>query len=212
MPHARTALIMFLLGVCLGAPASRAGIVCAAGAATASGPAKQGFDLVPCADEDEGQRVTDSTAGARVTREIGPLLEWIAARTGWPLHDAPPVKFVPRKELVKMFGGTADGFHVEALYSDRDHSIYLADGWKPDNLRRRSILLHELVHHLQYLNHVRVTCESEHELQAFKLQFAWLGERGVVDPPDYLGIDPFLLLMLGKCDEMSMNGCVVRNG
>ncbi len=98
---------------------------------------------------------------------------------------------------------TADGFHVEALYSDRDHSSYLADGWKPDNLRRRSILLHELVHHLQYLNHKKVTCESEYELQAFKLQITWLNEQGIEDPLDFLGIDPLLVLRLGKCDEMS---------
>ena len=102
-----------------------------------------------------------------------------------------------------MFGATADGLQVEALYSERDHSIYLSDGWKADNLRRSSILLHELVHHLQYLNHVKVTCESEYELQAYKLQLAWLGEQGVKDPLDYMGIDPFLFFMLGKCDEMS---------
>lgn len=199
----RSALIIFLASVGLGAPASRAGITCAAGHAAARALVQHRLDVVPCAAEDEGRQSAVLQAGTRLASDVGPLIHWIAAKTGWPVRDAPPIKFVSRDDLAKMFGGTADGLHVEALYSDRDHSVYLPNGWKADTLRRRSILLHELVHHLQYLNHPKVTCESEYELQAFKLQLAWLSEKGVEDPLDFLGIDPFLFFMLGKCDEMA---------
>ncbi len=203
MRRVRSAFVIFLVGTCLGTASSRAEIRCATGDAGASIFAPHGFDVVPCADEEQGRRLPDGKAGAQAATDLGPLIDWIIEKTGWAVRDAPPIKFASQEELAKMFGGTADDYHVEALYSDRDHSIYLPEGWKADDLRRHSILLHELVHHLQYLNHVKVTCVSEYELQAFKLQVTWLNEQGVEDPLDLLGIDPFLLFMLGHCDEMS---------
>ena len=90
---------------------------------------------------------------------------------------------------------------VEALYSSKNHTVYLPDSWHSNDLRDRSILLHELVHHLQYLNHVKVTCKSEYEFQAFKLQAAWLSEQGVEYPLDLMGVDLRYVLMLSHCPE-----------
>ena len=200
---ARSTLIILLVGACISAPPSRAAILCAAGHKAARDLLRRQFDIVPCAVEKPGHRSIDDKASADLARKAGPLVDWIVAETGWAIRTFPPIKFVSHEELVKMFGGRADGIHVEALYSERDHSIYLPEGWRADNLRRRSILLHELVHHLQYLNHPKVTCQAELELQAFKLQVAWLSDQGVEDPLGLLGVNPKILFMLGKCDEMA---------
>lgn len=131
------------------------------------------------------------------------LIPWITTKTGWTVRDTPPIRFVPGTTLAKMCREASAKLYVEVLYSERDNSIYLPDGWRADNLRRRSILLHELVHHLQYLNHAKVTCQSEYESQALQLQVSWLGEQGVDDPFDMIGLDPLWLMMLKECGEMA---------
>ena len=161
----RLALILLLLGACISAPSSssQARMRCAANNVTTSAPAVQrtttnfaivhyAFDIVPCADEERDRPVTDSKASAQLDKDVARLVDWIVAKTGWTVHEAPPIHFIPYAELVKKYtGGKPTDFHVEALYSDQDHSIYLPEGWRADDLRDRSILLHELVHHLQYL-------------------------------------------------------------
>ena len=117
------------------------------------------------------------------------------------MRAVPLIRFVPYAELVSIFsGGKGTKYHVESLYSETDHTVYLPDSWRADNLRDRSILLHELVHHLQYLNKVKADCPSEYEWQAIDLQLKWLGEQGVDDPLDLLGLDPRFLLMLRGCE------------
>ncbi len=160
-------------------------------------------DVIPCADEERDRPVTDSKSSVEATKQAAELITWIVAQTHWTIHETPPIRLIPYAELAKKSGEKPTDFHVEALYSDQDRIIYLTDGWRADDLRDRSTLLHELVHHLQYLNHVKVTCEFEYEFQAFKLQAVWLSEQGVEDPLDLMGINPFFLLMLGQCDEMS---------
>lgn len=160
------------------------------------------FDVVPCAAEGKQDRSnTENEAGAQAGEETASLIAWIAARTGWTISKAPPVHFISSEELVNAFtGGKPTSSHVEALYSDEDHSIYLPDSWRADDLRDRSILLHELVHHLQYLNHVEATCASEYELQAVNLQVTWLREQGVEDPLHLLGINDLFIRLLGQCE------------
>jgi len=159
------------------------------------------FDVVPRVDEKPNRLDFDTKFYAKSVEETASLTAWIVRQTGWTVCDAPPVHFIPYAELVRNFtGGKPTASRIEALYSDRDHSIYLPDSWRADALRDRSILLHELVHHLQYLNKVKATCSSEYELQAVKLQVTWLREQGVEDPLNLLGINELFIRMLGQCE------------
>ena len=160
------------------------------------------FDVVPCAEEKQDRSNIDNEARIKKAgEEATSFITWIAAKTGWTISKAPPVHFISSDELVNTFtGGKPTTSRVEALYSDENHSIYLPDGWRADDLRDRSILLHELVHHLQYLNRVEATCASEHELQAVKLQVTWLREQGAEDPLGLLGINDLFIRMLGQCE------------
>jgi hypothetical protein len=159
------------------------------------------FDGLPRAEE--RPPIIDSKC-AEAAREAYALAAWIIEQTHWSSRELPPIRFVPAAEMRKVLSSEeAIDLKMEAFYSEKDHSIYLLDSWRSDNLRDRSILLHELVHHLQYLNHVKELCPGEAEFQAFRLQADWLGEQGVEYPVDLIGIDPLIILMLGHCDEMS---------
>jgi hypothetical protein len=160
------------------------------------------FDVVPCADETPGRRNNDSNLHLKTVEEAASSIAWIVEKTGWTVREAPLIRFLPYAELVKIFsGGKATDYHVDALYSETDHTIYLPDSWRPDDLHDRSILLHEVVHHLQYLNNVKVTCQTEYEYQAIELQVTWLREQGVDDPLDLLHINPLFILMLRQCGD-----------
>ena len=149
---------------------------------------------------------SQSSENEKPTSHIEPntvanLMAWVTNETGWTVREAPSIRFVSYADIVKIYSeGKGTDYHVESLYSETDHTIYLPNSWRSDDLRDRSILLHELVHHLQYLNNVKVICSSESEWQALELQVTWLRQQEVEDPLDFLGINPRFLLMLQQCE------------
>ncbi len=206
------ALLALALGMLIGAPSLQARMHCVAGSQTISGLAEQRsripaalahyrYDIVPCDEDDRDRPASDSKAGVEPAKDVASMVAWIGEKAAWAVREAPPIRFVPYADLVKIFaGGKPTDFHVEGLYSDEDHTIYLSDRWHADDLHDRSVLLHELVHHLQYLNHMKATCVSEYEWQAVELQVAWLREQGVEDPLSLMGISRLFLFMLRQCE------------
>ena len=121
----------------------------------------------------------------RLAPTITSYIRWIIGKTGWSISDAPPIQKVSRAQLGQMFFGAEEaivGIEPLALYSRDRHVIYLTDTWNSDQLLDRSILLHELVHHLQVMNGVKLACQTKYEAQAYQLQISWLIEQGVQDP------------------------------
>jgi len=88
---------------------------------------------------------------------------------------------------------------MHSLYSRETHIVYLRDTWNPDNLFDRSLLVHELVHHLQMLNKLRMACPEEYEAQAYQLQIEWLREQGIQDPYKLLGLTELAIDSLSQC-------------
>jgi hypothetical protein len=155
-----------------------------------------------CGPEALSEFIADTESVSPMTKETGSLTAWIVAQTGWPLGTAPAIRYVARDEMQKVFGrGATSGLNVEALHSNKEHVVYLLQTWRADNLRDRSILLHEIVHHLQYLNHMKALCPAEEERQAYDLQIKWLREQGVHDPLALIGINSLFLNLL-QCDRM----------
>ena len=168
---------------------------------SAAAPKSDG--VVPCADEDHGRLLAENEENTSVaTRAAEGLTAWIIAKTGWTVGGVPAIRFVPPEELVKRYtGGKSTAPHIGALYSHKDDTIYLPDGWNPDNLRDRSALLHELVHHLQMANNVKAACRAEYEWDAYRLQIAWLREKGIEDPLKFLGINLMAIYVFSCCPE-----------
>lgn len=151
------------------------------------------------ASEEPDHSRADDKKGIGIEEIVAPLVSWIIAKTGWAAGGPPLLRFISDEDLANRFAGGNNNAHIEALYSHKDHIIYLPLGWNKNNLRDRSALLHELVHHLQYLNKVEASCASEYEMDAYKLQIDWLHEQGVEDPLKFLGVNMAFIKFITAC-------------
>jgi hypothetical protein len=147
------------------------------------------------------------------------LLAWIVAKTGLTEPEPPPVSFAPEHQMTHLFdaaayrdrqpqadvpanqgaGGVHSGFRVQAFYVHATATVYLPETWRPGGLRDQSVLLHELVHHVQRFNKVVPVCPAALERQAYELQATWLREQGVAEPYKLIGTDEFTVLMRSAC-------------
>jgi len=147
------------------------------------------------------QRELHAKSGAEERNVLAEAeLKWIAAKTGWRQISVPEIRIKSSAELSTMFFGYPegiDGIRPLALYSRDEHILYISDGLKFDNLADRSILLHELVHHLQVANAAQSTCREASEAQAYGLQIQWLREQGIENPIKLLGLSEMDLMSLG---------------
>ncbi len=134
---------------------------------------------------------------------IAGLIAWTVAKTGWIVQTPPRIVFVPESRLVEMYYGAIEppkNAHIAALYAPREKTIYLPTTWNKAQLASRGALLHELVHHLQRANHVKVPCVAAYERQSYDLHIAWLREQGVADPYKVIGTDEFTIRLMSMCD------------
>jgi hypothetical protein len=63
---------------------------------------------------------------------------------------------------------------IVAVYSDATRTIYLAEGWSGTTPAELSVLVHEMVHHLQNVGGLRYQCPQEREKLAYMAQDRWL--------------------------------------
>lgn len=133
---------------------------------------------------------------------IATYLAWIIAQTGLspPVH--PPIHFVKLSETSRRHGSPENSaWELQALYSRSEGSIYLPEGWLPVDLRQKSTLLHELVHHVQLSNNIVLPCVAAYERQAYDLQIRWLREQGVDDPYELIKINELGIYMVSTCRD-----------
>jgi hypothetical protein len=67
---------------------------------------------------------------------------------------------------------------VVALYNDQTRTIYLSDKWAGSTPAELSVLVHEMVHHLQNEAGIPYECPAERERLAYEVQEKWLGLFG----------------------------------
>lgn len=70
------------------------------------------------------------------------------------------------------------GERLAGVYDDVDEQICLAKPWDIDNKRHQSVLLHELIHFVQFRSKGWF-CPQKTEWEAYKLQEAWMRENGM---------------------------------
>lgn len=138
----------------------------------------------------------------KMDRSVVPLIAWIVEKTGLLAPEPPRITLLPREQMIKMNYGPEQisGYrNLQAFYVPMARTIYLPDTWLPGELYGRSILLHELVHHVQRSNNVRVPCPAALERQAYQLQTDWLSEQGVANPYEMIGTDEFTVRIWSSC-------------
>ena len=108
------------------------------------------------------------------------VAEWVAAE----LRVAPPAR-LPRLEFVDAarlralrYGDRASTLaaplEVVALYDDRAGAVLLHEGWTGTTPAEMSVLVHEMVHHVQNEEGRVYECERAREAEAYELQDRWL--------------------------------------
>lgn len=146
---------------------------------------------------------TASTASP-VTRDAPPLLDaimlWLAVNFDLPTAVEPPALVsVTDAELVTMRYGSKAKLPpglVVAVYDDQ--TIYLSEAWTGHTPADLSVLVHEMVHHLQAAADMRFACPAEREVLAYHAQDAWLALFGE-SLESAFGIDAATLLVGTVC-------------
>ncbi len=164
----------------------------------------------------------EQTAGAAggATHSMEALLTKIAAwlSTNFDLpanQDQPRVEFASAMKLAAMRykgmlpdkwreGGepameaAAHAREVVAVYHDATRTIFLPDAWTGTTPAELSVLVHEMVHHLQNLGGLKYECPAAREKPAYLAQDQWLRLHDL-DLEKEFQIDKFTLVISAAC-------------
>ena len=109
------------------------------------------------------------------------LIMWLSAGYDLPAtSDHPTIRYESPATMtsIRYDGGTAGHARVVALYDGRIDTIYLSEGWDRRDPVDISVLVHELVHHLQQKAGLQYACPQAREALAYEAQARWLAMFG----------------------------------
>ena len=145
------------------------------------------------------------------------IVTWLSANFGLPAnYDLPAVRFAPPTEIaflrhraftakaqdaiLKAEAALAPGARrqVVSVYDDRRRLILLPAGWRGESPAELSIVVHEMVHHLQNMAGLKYICASGREDIAYQAQQAWLRQFDKSLESEF-GLDAFTLFVRSRC-------------
>jgi hypothetical protein len=146
------------------------------------------------------------------------IVTWLSINFGLPATEARPhVEFVsaarmadvrysrlasnlPESAAVVTDGSDPPDYfrNVHAIYDDESGTIYLPTGWSANSPADVSMLVHEMVHHLQNVGGLRYGCPQMRERPAYRAQARWLDLFGTT-LADEFGIDATTVLVRTNC-------------
>ena len=85
-----------------------------------------------------------------------------------------------------------------AVYDHGEATIYLPADWTGNTPSELSVLVHEMVHHLQSVARTKFECPQAREQLAYAAQQRWLSLFGRT-LEDEFQLDPFTLLVTTRC-------------
>lgn len=129
---------------------------------------------------------TDLPMVARVSEEQMIVLRY---RAGNPHAPIDPAARNARPEV---------GHEIVALYDDRARTIYLSEDWSGSSSAEISVLVHEVVHHLQNFAGMASACAAEREETAYRAQARFLDLFDQTLEAEF-GIDPMTFLVRTTC-------------
>jgi hypothetical protein len=137
---------------------------------------------------------------------INAIVAWLSSEFDLPSIDSPPaITFASARRMIGLrhrdepsdsWGGQQPD--ILAIYDDEARTIYLPEGWSGKSPGELSLLVHEIVHHIQNMAGLKFACPEEREKAAFEAQERWLGLFDS-DLLTEFGLDPFTLLVRTHC-------------
>jgi hypothetical protein len=156
------------------------------------------------------ERIADPALGERLLTAIE---TWLSIEFDLPvLGNHPRIDLVPPTEIAALRyrgrfpnAGASSGQSAAssesdtvAVYSDSTRTIYLAENWTGGTPAELSVLVHEMVHHLQNLAGLKYECPQAREQLAYRAQERWLALFGHDLAQDF-ELDGFSLLAKTRC-------------
>jgi hypothetical protein len=157
----------------------------------------------------EAPRVTDAL--------LIEIMSWLASNFDLPATtDLPRVEFAPpmkiaamrykgmlplswREDSIRDPATQAVGLRdVVAVYRDDSRTIYLNECWTGATPAEVSVLVHEMVHHIQNMARLKYDCPAAREKPAYLAQNEWLGRHGS-DLESEFEVDMMTLLVRTSC-------------
>ena len=92
----------------------------------------------------------------------------------------------------------AERADLYAVYDDRTRTIFLSNEWTGATPAESSILVHELVHHLQNVGGLSYDCAEAREKPAYQAQGRWLELFGTSLEREFQ-LDPMTMLVRTSC-------------
>lgn len=160
--------------------------------------------------------------------QLASIARWVSETLDLPhAEDLPRVALVPQAELARLrykrmlpgqwrtAGGEArsqaiGGEHatpppqfqrtIVAVYDDSSATIYLPQGWTGASPAEQSVLVHEMVHHLQNRSGLKYECLGAREKPAYLAQKQWLEAHGL-DLEQEFEVDMFTVVAMSACME-----------
>ena len=153
-----------------------------------------------------------------MTELIMVLMLYISGITGWSVPEPPKIEYIesphrmfiiandcdikPEKPICKTYD--SEDSKVLGLYNNITETILLNKDFWPNGIRDQSILLHELVHHMQFSTdreHYTKLCRGLIEKEAFDIQEKWLVKRKTT-LWDAVGIGPLYRYVITQCETL----------
>lgn len=137
---------------------------------------------------------------------------WLSTNFGLPaVNDHPQLRFVDppqmfeaytsalsNDEIANLRKAETSGSDLIAVYDDKSRTIYLPADWSASSPADVSILVHEMVHHLQRFDEITFQCAEDREKTAYEAQAQWLNLLGTTLEQEF-ELDEMSLLFLTKC-------------
>ena len=110
------------------------------------------------------------------------IVTWLSINYGLAAdYDHPAVELLPADKVAAIRYGPQQASAVPevlAVYLDAENTIVLTESWAGRTPADLSILVHEMVHHLQNRSRLTYACPAAREKLAYAAQDAWLGLFG----------------------------------
>ena len=151
------------------------------------------------------------------------MMMWINTATGYSIPEIPNINYLNTMELRSYAYGCdltpipshnieicaakkdwdLDRTNPIALYNDKNKTIILNKKFDIETIHDKSVLFHELVHHIQYENDIdsSVECRGDLEKEAYTLQDEWLQEKYSVSVWDTIKINKLFFMMITACNN-----------
>ncbi len=127
-----------------------------------------------------------ATLGAAAAGLVPDIETWLDSHVPFaPKPGTPEIRLIDANAAHAMAPFTQrEDLRVRGLYDPALDTVYLVRPWSADDVHDVSTLVHELAHRRQ-AGLADWNCSGAEELSAYRVQEAWLGERGQTGRTDW---------------------------